>query len=42
MKLNTLQKIRDCLRDMSPEVKVPEELRLRAEKPLLRMLELSN
>lgn len=42
MKLNTLEKIRDCLRDMSPEVKVPEELRLRAEKPLLRMLELSN
>lgn len=42
MKLNTLQKIRDCLRNMAPEVKVPEELRLRAEKPLLRMLELSN
>ena len=41
MKLNTLEKIRNCLRDMSPEVHVPEELRLRAEKPLLRMLELS-
>ncbi len=41
MKLNTLEKIRNCLRDMSPEVRVPEELRLRAEKPLLRMLELS-
>lgn len=42
MKLNTLEKLRNCLRDMSPEVKVPEDLRLRAEKPLLRMLELSN
>jgi quinolinate synthase len=41
MKLNTLEKIRNCLRDMTPEVRVPEELRLRAEKPLLRMLELS-
>lgn len=41
MKLNTLEKVRNCLRDMSPEVRVPEELRLRAEKPLLRMLELS-
>ena len=41
MKLNTLEKIRNCLLDMTPEVRVPEELRLRAEKPLLRMLELS-
>lgn len=41
MKLNTLVKIRNCLRDMSPEIRVPEDLRLRAEKPLLRMLELS-
>ncbi|MBR5894266.1 MAG: quinolinate synthase NadA [Akkermansia sp.] len=41
MKLNTLAKIRDCLRNQSPEVRVPEELRLKAEKPLLRMLELS-
>ncbi len=41
MKLNTLEKLRNCLRDLSPEVRVPEELRLRAEKPLMRMLELS-
>ncbi len=41
MKLNTLEKLRNCLRDLAPEVRVPEELRLRAEKPLLRMLELS-
>ncbi|MGN0868765.1 MAG: quinolinate synthase NadA [Akkermansia sp.] len=41
MKLNTLEKLRDCLRDLAPEVRVPEELRLRAVKPLERMLELS-
>ena len=41
MKLNTLEKIRNCLRDMAPEVRVPEELRLRAAAPLERMLELS-
>lgn len=41
MKLNTLEKLRDCLRDLSPEVRLPEDLRLRAEAPLLRMLELS-
>ena len=41
MKLNTMEKLRNCLRDMSPEVKVPEALRLRAAVPLERMLELS-
>ncbi len=41
MKLNTLEKLRNCLRDLSPVVRVPEELRLRAEKPLRRMLEIS-
>ncbi len=41
MKLNTLEKLRNCLRDLSPVVTVPEELRLRAEKPLKRMLEIS-
>ena len=41
MKLNTLEKLRNCLRDMAPEVRVPEELRQRAAAPLERMLELS-
>lgn len=41
MKLNTLQKLHDCLRDLSPRVEMDEELRKRAEKPILRMLELS-
>lgn len=41
MKLNSLEKLRNCLRDMKPEVKVPEELRLRAALPLQRMLDQS-
>lgn len=41
MKLNTLQKLHDSLRDLTPQVTMPEEIRVRAEKPLLRMLELS-
>ena len=41
MKLNTLEKLRDCLLNLSPRVQVPEELRQRALQPLQRMLELS-
>jgi quinolinate synthase len=41
MKLNTLEKLRDCLRDLTPEIKLEEELRLEALKPLERMLALS-
>jgi quinolinate synthase len=41
MKMNTLEKLYRCLRDLEPRVEMPEELRARAEKPLLRMLELS-
>lgn len=41
MKLNTLQKLRDCLRDLSPRVEMDEAIRIRAEAPLLRMLEQS-
>lgn len=41
MKLNTLEKLRDCLRYLSPQIILPEELRARAEAPLRRMLELS-
>ncbi len=41
MKLNTLEKLRNCLRDLSPVVSVPEELRRKAELPLKRMLEVS-
>ena len=41
MKLNTLQKLHDALLHLEPRVEMAEELRARAEKPLLRMLELS-
>lgn len=41
MKMNTLEKLHDCLRDLAPEVILPEDVRARAEAPLLRMLELS-
>ena len=41
MKLNTLQKLRDCLANLSPRVEMEESLRTRAEAPLLRMLEQS-
>ncbi|MDR1156665.1 MAG: quinolinate synthase NadA [Bacteroidales bacterium] len=42
MKLVTLQKIYDCLRNESNEVLLDEELRLKAEKPIRRMLEISS
>ena len=41
MKKNTLEKLRDCLRDEKPEILLPEELRLKALAPMKRMLELS-
>jgi quinolinate synthase len=41
MKMNTLQKLHDCLRDLSPRVEIPEDMRARAEAPLLLMLEQS-
>jgi len=41
MKMNTLEKLRDCLRDLSPQIIIPEDLRSRAELPIRRMLELS-
>jgi quinolinate synthase len=41
MKLNTLEKLYLCLRDERPEIVMPEDLRKAAERPLLRMLELS-
>ncbi|MEI6675770.1 MAG: quinolinate synthase NadA [Verrucomicrobiota bacterium] len=41
MKLNTLQKLHDCLATLQPRVEMEECLRARAEAPLLRMLEQS-
>jgi quinolinate synthase len=41
MKMNTMEKLRNCLRDLAPRVEMDEETRQRAELPLLRMLEQS-
>ena len=41
MKMNTLEKLHDCLRDLTPQIIIPEDLRTRAESPIRRMLELS-
>ena len=41
MKMNTLEKLYHALRDLTPAVELPEDLRKRAEAPLLRMLEQS-
>lgn len=41
MKMNTLEKLHDCLLNLSPEILIPEDIRARAERPIRRMLELS-
>jgi len=41
MRLNTLEKLYLCLRDLTPQVTVPDEIRLQALVPIERMLELS-
>ena len=41
MKLNTIEKMVAALENMQPEILITEELRLKALKPLERMLELS-
>jgi quinolinate synthase len=38
MKMITLPKLRDCLRDLSGEVRVPEEIAERARIPIERMV----
>lgn len=42
MKLNTLQKLYDCLLNETPAIEIPEDIRLKAERPIRKMLELSN
>ena len=41
MRLNTLEKLYKCLLNESPEILVDEEVRVKAVKPILRMLEMS-
>lgn len=41
MKMNTLDKVRDALRDLNPEIELEESIRQRAAVPIERMLEWS-
>ncbi len=41
MKMNTLEKLRDCLADQSPQVELAPEIIERARRPIERMLEIS-
>jgi len=41
MKMNTIDKVRDALKNLSPEIDVPEPVRSRALGPIQRMLEWS-
>ena len=41
MKRNTLEKLYLCMRDLTPQIDVPEAVRVRALRPIQRMLEMS-
>jgi quinolinate synthase len=41
MKMNTLQKVRDCMKNLAPQIELPERILKRARLPIERMLEIS-
>ena len=41
MKMNTLEKVRDCMKHLAPRIELPEEIIKRARLPIDRMLEIS-
>jgi quinolinate synthase len=41
MKLNTLEKVRDCMKRLAPRIELPAEILERARLPIERMLEIS-
>jgi len=41
MKMNTLEKVRDCMRNLAPRVELPPGIITRARLPMERMLEIS-
>src|SRR5450755_3866560 len=41
MKMNTLEKVRDCMKKLSPRAELPPEIIKRARLPIERMLEIS-
>jgi quinolinate synthase len=42
MKMNTLEKVRDCMKNLAPRVELPPEILERARLPMERMLEISS
>ena len=42
MKMNTLEKVRDCLKKLTPRIELPAEIVRRARLPIERMLEISS
>src|ERR1700733_2680236 len=41
MKMNTLEKVRDCMKNLAPRIELPAEIIRRARLPIERMLEIS-
>jgi len=41
MKMNTLEKVRDCMRNLAPRIELPPEILQRARLPIERMLKIS-
>src|SRR5437016_1012909 len=41
MKMNTLEKLRDCMKNLAPRIELPEAVIRRARLPIERMLEIS-
>ena len=41
MKLNTLEKVRDCMKKLAPRIELSQEIMRRARLPIERMLEIS-
>ncbi|HJN90141.1 MAG TPA: quinolinate synthase NadA, partial [Verrucomicrobiota bacterium] len=41
MKMNTLEKLHDCMANRSPELTLPDDIIERARQPIERMLEIS-
>ena len=41
MRMNSLEKLRDCLETLSPQITMEESIRSKAEAPIRRMLEMS-
>jgi len=41
MKMNTLQKVRDCMARLAPRIELPKQIIERARLPIERMLEIS-